>query len=152
MHAGVTGYRTAVCGAPCCVACWAVSLCGTASQTWHAWLFAFLRSVTLRCACRCTSAAGVGANYTFTVAVDGGASSASADALSYAPPVINSLSGPGASGASTTGGAVIFLNGSNFGPVDATTVVRAWSSPSVNDSLVFPGVDCVVVEAHIAIR
>ncbi len=96
--------------------------------------------------------AGIGANYTFVVTVAGGVSNASADALSYAPPVINSLNGPGASGAGTGGGAVIFLNGSNFGPVDATTVVRAWSSPSVNDSLVFPGVNCSVVEAHVAIR
>ena len=101
---------------------------------------------------RCTSVPGIGANYTFVVAVEGGVSNASTDALSYAPPVINSLSGPGASGADTAGGAVIFLNGSNFGPVDATTVVRAWSSPSVNDSLVFPGVNCSVVEAHVAIR
>ncbi len=101
---------------------------------------------------RCTSTAGVGANYTFTVTVANGVSNTSADVLSYAPPVINSLSGPGASGAGTAGGAVIFLNGSNFGPVDATTVVRAWSSPSANDSLVFPGVNCSVVEAHVAIR
>jgi hypothetical protein len=95
---------------------------------------------------------GIGANYTFTVAVDGGVSNAHTDALSYAPPVINSLSGPGASGAGTAGGATIFLNGSNFGPVNDSTVVVAWASPSANDSLVFPGTNCTVVEAHVAIR
>jgi hypothetical protein len=94
----------------------------------------------------------VGANYTFTVTVDGGTSAASADKLSYAPPVINALDGPGAAGATTSGGAVIFLNGSNFGPVDARTVVAAWASPLANDSLTFPGVNCAVVVAHIAIR
>ncbi len=105
----------------------------------------------LRCACRCTSAAGVGANYTVSVTVDGGASNASADALSYAPPVINSLSGPGALGASAAGGTVIVLNGSNFGPADGATVVQAWAIPSANSSLMFPASDCRVTTAHTAI-
>ncbi len=96
--------------------------------------------------------AGIGANYTVTVAVDGGVSNASTDALSYAQPVINSLGGPGATGADTAGGEFIFLNGSNFGPLGSGAVVQAWSSPAINISLVFPGVNCTVVEAHVAIR
>jgi hypothetical protein len=96
--------------------------------------------------------AGIGANYTVVVTVDGGMSSASTDALSYAPPVINSLGGPGATGADTAGGDAILLFGSNFGPVDSGAVVQAWSSPAANGSLVFPGVNCTVVEAHVAIR
>jgi hypothetical protein len=102
-------------------------------------------------ALRCPSLPGVGANYSVTVVVDGGMSDASASRLSYAPPVINSLSGEGATGASTTGGAFIFLRGANFGPVNGTTVT-AWASPVADDRLVFPGRDCVVVEPHVTIR
>ena len=98
--------------------------------------------------------AGVGANYTFTVTVGGGDSNASTDALSYASPVINSLTGPGATGGSAAGGATIFLNGSNFGPADGshgTTVVSAWAIPSVNSSLAFPASACRVTTAHTTI-
>jgi hypothetical protein len=102
-------------------------------------------------ALRCPSLPGVGANYTFTVTVDGGVSNASASTLSYAPPVINSLSGEGATGADTAGGAIIVLRGANFGPVNGTTVT-AWATPVADDFLVFPGHDCVVVEPHVAIR
>ncbi len=102
-------------------------------------------------ALRCPSLPGVGANYTFTVTVDGGVSDGSAASLSYAPPVINSLGGEGAAGADTAGGAVIVLRGANFGPVNDTTVT-AWASPVTDETLVFPGHDCVVVEAHVAIR
>jgi hypothetical protein len=102
---------------------------------------------------RCPSAPGVGANYSFVVAVDGGASDPSADTLSYAPPGINALDGPGSAGAPARGGSFIYLRGSNFGPADdATIVVTAWATPAANDSLVFPGGDCVVVEAHVAVR
>ncbi len=100
---------------------------------------------------RCISAPGVGANYTLNVTVDGGVSSASSDSISYAPPVINSLSGSGALGASAAGGAEILLTGSNFGPVDATTVVRAWAIPSVNSSLAFPATSCNVTTDHTTI-
>jgi hypothetical protein len=41
---------------------------------------------------------------------------------------------------------------SNFGPADDTTVVTAWSSPTAADTLVFPVIDCSVVEAHVRIR
>ncbi len=102
-------------------------------------------------ALRCPSLPGVGANYTFTVAVDGGVSDASATTLSYAPPVINSLSGEGAAGADTAGGAVIVLHGANFGPVNGTAVA-AWASPVSDVRLVFPGRDCAVIEPQVAIR
>ncbi len=102
-------------------------------------------------ALRCTSVAGVGANYTFTVDVDGGVSEASAGALSHSPPVIVSLDGAGAASTDTEGGAFVFLRGSNFGPVENTSVV-AWASPTANSSYVFPGRNCVVWVPHVAIR
>ncbi len=102
-------------------------------------------------ALRCPSLPGVGANYTFTVTVDGGVSDGSAATLSYAPPVINSLGGEGAAGADTAGGAFILLRGANFGPVNDTTVT-AWASPMSDETLVFPGRNCAVVEAHVTIR
>jgi hypothetical protein len=102
-------------------------------------------------ALRCSSLPGVGANYSFTVTVDGGVSDGSAATLSYAPPVINSLGGEGAAGADTAGGAFILLRGANFGPVNDTTVT-AWASPVADETLVFPGRDCAVVEAHVTIR
>jgi hypothetical protein len=100
---------------------------------------------------RCPSLPGVGANYSVSVAVDGGMSDASATRLSYAPPVINGLSGEGAAGGRTAGGAFIFLRGANFGPVNGT-VVTAWASPVTDDTLVFPGRDCAVVEPHVTVR
>jgi hypothetical protein len=102
-------------------------------------------------ALRCPSLPGVGANYTFTVTVDGGVSDGSAATLSYAPPVISGLGGEGAAGADTAGGAFILLRGANFGPMNDTTVT-AWATPVADETLVFPGRDCEVVEAHVAIR
>jgi hypothetical protein len=102
-------------------------------------------------ALRCPSQPGVGANYSVSVAVGGGVGDASASRLSYAPPVINSLGGEGAAGGRTAGGAFIFLRGANFGPANGTAVT-AWASPVADDTLVFPGLDCAVVEAHVTIR
>jgi hypothetical protein len=59
----------------------------------------------------CPSQPGVGANYTFTVLVDGGASAVSSGMLSYAPPIINSVDGPGAVNSPARGGVHIQLNG-----------------------------------------
>jgi hypothetical protein len=60
---------------------------------------------------KCPSQPGVGANYSLSVVVDGGASAASAAVLSYAPPIINSVDGPGALGCPTAGGVAVHLQG-----------------------------------------
>ena len=67
--------------------------------------------VTPGSAIRCVSAPGVGANYTSVVTVDGGASNVSTAKLSYAPPIINSVEGPGAVHGPAAGGVYIYLNG-----------------------------------------
>jgi hypothetical protein len=41
---------------------------------------------------------------------------------------------------------------SNFGPADGTTSASAWASPLADSSLTFEGVDCRVVEPHVAIQ
>jgi hypothetical protein len=60
---------------------------------------------------QCPSIAGVGANYTFVVTVGGGASANSTAMLSYSPPFISSVDGPGAVLGPAAGGAVVFLHG-----------------------------------------
>ncbi len=65
---------------------------------------------------RCPTLPGVGANYTFVVSVDGGASAPSAASLSYAPPIINSVEGPGAYNALAAGGMQILLQGVRVRP------------------------------------
>jgi hypothetical protein len=101
---------------------------------------------------RCVSVPGAGANYTFTVEVAGGVSNSSADTVSFAAPIILALEGPGATGASTAGGASITLTGSNFGPTDGNISVSAWASPTAHGGLVFPGHNCTVVKDHVAIQ
>jgi hypothetical protein len=100
---------------------------------------------------RCPSAPGVGANYSFVVTVDGGASDGSSRLLSYTQPAISSVDGPGANLAPAAGGVPIFLHGSNFGPVNSSTTLLVWAVPAANDSLSFPGVGCVVMEADTTI-
>lgn len=60
---------------------------------------------------RCPTLPGVGANYTFVVTVDGGSSAVGAGFLSYAPPIINSVEGPGAYNGLAAGGMSILLQG-----------------------------------------
>jgi hypothetical protein len=67
--------------------------------------------VTPGTAIRCTTLPGVGANYTFVVTVAGGSSAASSGSLSYAPPIINSVDGPGAVRGPAAGGVYIYLHG-----------------------------------------
>jgi hypothetical protein len=59
----------------------------------------------------CPSQPGVGANYTFIAMVDGGTSNVSTATLSYAPPIINSVDGPGAVNSPAAGGLSIQLSG-----------------------------------------
>jgi hypothetical protein len=60
---------------------------------------------------QCPSVAGVGANYTFVVTVAGGSSPNSTAMLSYSPPFISSVDGPGAVLAPAAGGVVVLLHG-----------------------------------------
>jgi hypothetical protein len=59
----------------------------------------------------CPTPIGVGANYSVVITVDGGSSVPTTRLLSFAPPVIESLTGPGAVGAPAAGGAVVNLHG-----------------------------------------
>ncbi len=101
---------------------------------------------------RCISVPGAGANYSFTVEVAGGVSNSSTETMSYAAPIILALEGPGATGANTTGGAFVMLNGSHFGPAGGNISVSAWASPTAHGGLVFPGRNCTVVKDHVAIQ
>ena len=62
----------------------------------------------------CNTPPGVGAGHTLYVSVGGQVGLPYPRKVSYAPPVIVSVDGPGASGSTTTGGESIFLIGKNF--------------------------------------
>lgn len=121
----------------------------------------------------CVNSPGVGGNFTFAVTVDGGSSSWSTDVLNHTTPSVLSLSGPGAVNAPAEvefpalasyvcycccvrpsfaplafphlpqGGARIFLNGINFGPVDNSTNIVASCAPS-SSNLTFTAPNCFV--------
>ena len=63
----------------------------------------------------CTSVAGIGKNHQWVVDVQGQVSAISTATTSYQPPVLYSMSGPGAFNAATDGGEMIYLNGDYFG-------------------------------------
>ena len=92
---------------------------------------------------QCVVPPGVGGNYTTVVQYDGGASAPSADRVSYAPPVIRRLDGPGTN-ANTTGNASITLYGAYFGPVGVARSLLAWAVPPLDQSLVFTATGCNV--------
>jgi hypothetical protein len=79
---------------------------------------------------QCSTPPGIGAEFAVVLDVDGGASEPSAGTVSYAPPAITSVSGPGAEGGPAVGGAEILLQGANFGPADSGSAVTAWASPA----------------------
>ena len=64
----------------------------------------------------CSTPAGTGANHALKLTISGQESPASYFRLSYEPPIIYSVSGPGAFGGTTRGGMKILVQGSNFGP------------------------------------
>ncbi len=102
---------------------------------------------------QCPSVPGVGANYSFVVAVEGISSPNSVQLLSYEPPSITFLDGPGAERGMAKGGQEINLHGSNFGPADGNTVVAAWASPTSLEAgaLEFPAVNCTVTREHVTV-
>lgn len=70
----------------------------------------------------CTTAPGVSANFSWSLAVCDQASPPAGQVTSYAPPVLQGVSGPGASNAATDGGQSVTLRGSYFGPLTAGLV------------------------------
>jgi hypothetical protein len=60
---------------------------------------------------QCPTVEGVGANYTLQAVVHGGLSNHSPNLLSFSPPVINVVDGPGAVNGPAAGGAEILLHG-----------------------------------------
>ena len=85
---------------------------------------------------QCPSVAGVGANYTFVVTVGGGASANSTAMLSYSPPFISSVDGPGAVLGPAAGGAVVFLHGvSGHQHVCVNFVMQSMSSEGSSPNL-----------------
>jgi hypothetical protein len=60
-----------------------------------------------------------------------------AGGLCYVPPTVTSISGPGAKGADTAGGQVVFIDGANFGPISfpgATIIVTYGHVPGMYSS------------------
>jgi hypothetical protein len=109
--------------------------------------------VTPSNAISCIMASGTGHGLTMIVTVDGQKSNALKNAISYAPPVVISFSGPGASSANTTGGEVVVIQGRNFGPSGSANIdsVRyGRSSDSAKDWLT--GRACTVIESHFRIQ
>ena len=81
----------------------------------------------------CTTGAGVGRDHKVKVAMPGEAvssmtleSTPSSQMLSYVPPVITRVFGPGSMNAATSGGDLVEIDGQHFGPVamNAIEVVR----------------------------
>lgn len=65
----------------------------------------------------CAVPPGAGASLIFAADICGQPAVERQFGVSYAPPLITSLAGPGANRASTAGGQVLIINGVNFGPV-----------------------------------
>jgi hypothetical protein len=69
---------------------------GVVGMPVHTYISTSCRVMAANTAVSCTAVPGVGGNYSFQLVVDGGASEWSNDTLSYAPPIITSISGAGA--------------------------------------------------------
>jgi hypothetical protein len=71
----------------------------------------------------CYSAPGVGSNHVAQIILNGQSSPVfNLTTISYAPPSLTSLAGPGAVNGDTRGNQTVLLNGLNFGPNDAYTI------------------------------
>jgi hypothetical protein len=65
----------------------------------------------------CESVPGVGAHLIWKVVVSGQPSDDSLFTVSYEPPSVTLVSGPGAEKANTDGGQIVYIDGDNFGPI-----------------------------------
>ncbi len=110
---------------------------------------------------RCVSPPGVGTGLSVSLSVDGVVSPPFANGtLSYVPPSITSLyAADGEAGAGggvpTSGGGVVVIRGSNFGPValGSMSLGDVTYSPSalsvaLGDSIVFPAHNCTISRDH----
>merc|ERR1711871_362791 len=107
------------------------------------------RVTTAHTRIRCLS--GTGKGHYFVVRVDGQTSNPFFGNNSYAPPVIETYSGPGVNNAATRGGEVVILNGREFGS-------KAWNKLDwvkygrVNSDVQFEAKKCSVAVNYIKIK
>jgi len=106
----------------------------------------------------CFTVPGVGADLAFTIIVNGQSSGAtpSAGTVTYDKPIIqssaglsyNAITGPGASNAPTPGGALVRIEGINFGPVGHGDIeyVR-YGNPWKDNVYRYDAVNCAVTQA-----
>ena len=80
----------------------------------------------------CLTAPGAGRNYTWRVDVCGQLSASSLPTTSYAPPVVAAIAGSGRFGASTEGGQVLSIIGTNLGYAAASQLETALIITSVD--------------------
>ena len=107
--------------------------------------------VTPSMAVTCVSPAGVGRGFRSVVTVDG-VSSVAYDSvlLSYSLPTIDSLTlRDDATGASTAGGSVVLIRGSNFGPLITPSPLGAVSFVSADVNAVFDATSCFMSVSHV---
>lgn len=93
---------------------------------------------------RCTTAAGAGANLSWRVVVNGQASADLASTLSYQPPVLDLVYGPGANQGSTEGGDAVYVSGSGFGTATLNALDFVTYGPTATE---YDAADCQVVGA-----
>lgn len=113
----------------------------------------------------CTTEAAVGANHSWTVLVATQRSAPSAVLTSHRIPVLSRVSGAGLKGGSTVGGAVVTINGDQFGPLPPRNDMGnylykieanygRWSGDNINGGWntdivpIFISEPCVMVTAH----
>ena len=105
----------------------------------------------------CVMDPGTGAGHAMLVVVDGQTSNVLLNAISYAPPILISFSGPGSSEASTSGSELVIITGRNFGPAGNEKIDRVRYGRSiggggtVEDDWLF-ATGCSVVESHFRIE
>ena len=93
----------------------------------------------------CVTTEGVGGDLRLFVAVGGQGSAASPTGLSYAHPAISGVGGKGAVGASTKGGEVVVVAGSNLGPSFTAGRDVVTYGPTGTE---FVATDCTTAEKH----
>ena len=99
---------------------------------------------------KCLSSAGVGSDLKFKVMVAAQESSIKDTSLRYKSPVISGLSGAGTSFASTSGGDIVYITGSNFGPLSTSMsdIVVTYGEAASE----FTAVSCHVLSASTKIQ
>ena len=119
--------------------------------------------VTAHTQIKCKTVAGVSKDFVWKVTVAGQSSpeSSSADMTFYTPPVITSLTGPGAYNANTAGGQKFYIEGDFFGPASNCRGSSSFGQNCIDNVIFattdtddpvlkqeFKGVDCIVQNAQ----